>query len=493
MTTTYITTGQSGQTTYITTVPGQPQQPPLTYVEVIEDPRTGQSYNRWNNQHSAHTATVGILLFAYGGMDMAQGLGWNLATGIANTAEFDFSWFIGVIIGAVVAALAVTHIPKRYFYILGGLMQLIDAIICVSAPERYNPMLAARYVGGVGFGLITMAFIVQNSEVTLSSSRGLWCGLEQYGLALGLLTQVLMDSQWDPDYTISVNEAHGIIGIICSVIATASVAMSVESPIFYLRRNNEDAARNCQTQLLGSNVPTEIYNAIFDEAKSYVAEGSSRSIGAELSSSIMPFFKMLFCRCLVAFTFSVPLSTSMLISTVVWKSTIFCWPMILWSILRFVGAMIAIAVVDKLGRKFISLLSLVCMTGLMLAMAGIYSDNSYIVSRYYMSEVSKVSMAFQFFAGMFVVPTPTYLAEAFPMRVKPFLIALIVCLEQVVHIIVIVTFGQTVDCLYQYFLAVGLILVISLLIFAGVMPETRGLSLRQAGNRFRRVHDVMSY
>ncbi|XP_034484575.1 D-xylose-proton symporter-like 1 [Drosophila innubila] len=491
MTTTYITTGQSGQTTVITTGPGQPPQP--TYIEVIEDPRTSQSYNRWTNRHSAHTATIGILLFTYGGMDMAQGLGWNLSSGIASTAEFEFSWFIGVIIGAVVAALAMTHIPKRIFYILGGLMQLIDAIIFVSVPYEYNPIVAARYVGGVGFGLITVAFIIQNSEVTLSSSRGLWCGLEQYGLALGLLTQVLMDSQWGTDESVGSNRAHGIIGIICTVIATATVAMSVESPIFYLRRNNEDAARTSQTQLLGSNAPTEIYNAIFDEAKRYVAEGNSMSIGGELSSSAMPFIKMLFCRCLVAFTFSVPLSWSMLISTVVWKASIFSWPMILWSILRFAGVVVAISIVDKLGRKFVSILALVCMAGLMLAMAGIYSDNSYLVSQYYMSEVSKVSMAFQFFAGMFVVPTPTYLAEAFPMRVKPFLIGLIVCLEQVIHIIVIVTFGQTYDCLYQYFIAVGIILVVGLLIFAGLMPETRGLSLRQAGNRFRRVHDVMSY
>lgn len=60
---------------------------------------------------------IGLLLFTYGGMDMAQGLQWNLNTGVMNTYEFEFSWFVGVIIGAVVAALTVTHVPKRYFYV----------------------------------------------------------------------------------------------------------------------------------------------------------------------------------------------------------------------------------------------------------------------------------------------------------------------------------------------------------------------------------------
>lgn len=56
-------------------------------------------------------------MFAYGGMDFAQGLGWNLNTGIVTTSEFQYSWFIGVIIGAVVAALTVAHVPKWVYYV----------------------------------------------------------------------------------------------------------------------------------------------------------------------------------------------------------------------------------------------------------------------------------------------------------------------------------------------------------------------------------------
>ncbi|KAH8417400.1 hypothetical protein KR222_010523 [Zaprionus bogoriensis] len=438
-------------------------------------------------------SVAGILLFAYGGMDMAQGLGWNLNTGVTTTNELNYSWFIGMIIGAVVAALSVTHTPKRYLYILGGVMEFIDAIIFVSAPYDYTPIIAARYVGGIGMGIITLVYIIHNSEVTLSGSRGLWCGLEQYGLALGVLTQVLMDSQWNFSSHIGINVAHGIIGIIIAVICTATVALSVESPIFYLRSDDEDSARTSETQLLGTNAPREVYNAVFNEAKRYVSEGTGQSIGSQIGASLTPFLKHLFCRCMVAFSFSVPLSTSMLTSTIVWKQTIYSWPMILWSILRFIGVLVAISVIDKFGRKFVTLLGLLCMAGLMLAMAGIYSDNAYMESPYYMEQISRVGMTFQVFAGMFVVSTSTYLAEAFPMRVKPYFIGLIICLEQVIHIIVIVTFGRTDDCFFQYFVGVGIILVASLIIFAVVMPETRGLTLREAGDRFGRKHDVMSY
>ncbi|EDV93828.1 GH19545 [Drosophila grimshawi] len=497
--TTSITTGQAPPviiattTTTTTTTTGQPL--PTTYVEVIEEPQSQRISNRWTNTQNAHAATLGLLLFAYGGMDMAQGLQWNLNTGITTTYQLEYSWFIGVIIGAVVAAFTVTHVPKKYLYLLAGILQLIDAIIFVSEPNDYTSIVAARYVGGVGIGLLTVAFIIHNSEVYLGFSRGKWCGLEQFGMTLGILIQVLMDSQWhsSSSSSITINEVHGIIGIVFAAFATSSVAMSVESPIFHLRQGDENGARTSQTHLLGTATPQDVYNTLFDEYKRYVMEGTSQSFGKQLASSVVPFIKMIFCRCLVAFSFSVPLSLTMLGSTLIWKASMLSWPMILWSILRFIGALLAICSVDLIGRKFVSLVGLLCMSALMLSLAGITAHDTYYTNTYFMSQVCRISMAFQFFAGLFVISTPTYLGEAFPMRVKPFLIGLVVCIEQLIHIIVIVTFLKDAYCFFQYFVGVGIILVVGLIIFGVLMPETRGLSLRQAGDRFRRVHDIIAY
>jgi len=58
---------------------------------------------------------------------MAQGLGWNISSGIPTTNEFQYSWFIGVIIGAVVAALAMTHTPKRFLYVSKVAFHLINS------------------------------------------------------------------------------------------------------------------------------------------------------------------------------------------------------------------------------------------------------------------------------------------------------------------------------------------------------------------------------
>jgi len=264
-------------------------------------------------------------------MDMAQGLGWNLTTIPAfGTLEFQYSWFIGVIIGTVVSAITASFLPKAVFYVslikmpisifnnhdsdpqgLGGVMNLIDAIIFVSAPYQYESILAARYVGGVGIGLITVPFLIHSAEIASSSNRGTCCALEQYGLALGVAIQVIYDSQWSVSLGMTINRVHGIFGIVFTAIALGSVAITIDSPIFYIRQNQEQKARASVKQLMGVFWTREAGNRAYDEAKLYVVEGSSQGVGEQLKESMMPFLKLLLFRCFVAFTFSIPLSESL--------------------------------------------------------------------------------------------------------------------------------------------------------------------------------------
>ncbi|KAH8356434.1 hypothetical protein KR200_002198, partial [Drosophila serrata] len=369
-----------------------------------------------------------------------------------------------------------------------GVMNLIDAIIFVSAPYEYESILAARYVGGVGIGLITVPFLIHSAEIASSSNRGSCSAMEQYGLALGVAIQVIYDSQWTQSLDMTVNRVHGIFGIVFTAIALGSLAVSTESPIFYIRQNQEQKARASLKRLMGGYWTQESGERAYNEAKLYVVEGSSQGVGEQLGESLMPFLKLLLFRCFVAFSFSLPLSLSMLSSTYEVENTTIAWPPVIFGILRLIGALITIGVLDPVGRKFVSLLGLMCMAGLMLGMAGVYGDYSNIADLYFMWQVCRLGMAFQFFAGLFICSSSVYLGEAFPMRVKPFLIGLIVCLEQVIHIIVIVTFKLGANHFYSYFVAVGIILVVGLVAFAVVMPETRGMTLRQAGERFRRVH-----
>ncbi|XP_016950181.1 uncharacterized protein LOC108024640 [Drosophila biarmipes] len=491
MTITYVTAGPNGEEPFTTTnreevyIPkAPPPQPPIQRGSIITNLGSLRQINKQLN-----VACAVFFLFVYGGMDFAHSAGWNQTLNTTATQVFKCSWFIGVLAGAAVASLAMTFLPKMTFYVLGGTMQLIGSIIFTCAPFHYGCLLAARYVAGAGIGLITVPFLIHSAEVASDNYRGVSGSMEQCGLALGIAIQVIYDTQWVDDKEASVNEVHGIIGIVFSLLGLGMTVLSIESPIFHLRRKQEEEARECHRKLLGSFNNSE--DLAYEEVRLYVEEGHKRTFFQELWSSVVPFIKMLLYRGFVAFSFSMPLSESLIKSALLTEGYISCWPVTVWGLVRLLGTLVAQGFLDKMGRKLISLVGLLCMAILMLCMAVSYADPANVLLTYYMNQVWKLGVAFQAFAGLFVCSSSVYLGEAFPMKVKPLLVGYIVGFEQTVHIINIVGYNRGYETFfYHYYLSVGTILFVGVIFFVLVIPETKKITLREARKRFQRLHNI---
>ncbi|XP_037717607.1 probable polyol transporter 6 [Drosophila subpulchrella] len=461
MTITYVTAGPDGvdpnaftiknrEEIYIPKAP--PPQPPLQRGSTITNLGSLRQVNKQLN-----VACAVFFLFVYGGMDFAHSAGWNQTLNTTATPVFKCSWFDGVLVGAAVASQAMTFLPKMTFYVLGGIMQLIGSIIFTCAPFHYGCLLAARYVAGAGIGLIKVPFLIHSAEVASDNYRGVSGSMEQCGLALGIAIQVIYDTQWGKEA--SVNEVHGIIGIVFSLLGLGMTALSIESP--------EDLA--------------------FEEEIYYVQESQKRTFFQELWSSVVPFIKLLLYRGFVAFSFSLPLSESLIKSTLQTEGYISCWPVTVWGMVLLLGALVAQGFLDKMGRKLLSLVCLLCMAILMLGMAVSYADPANVLLTYYMNQVWKLGVAFQAFAGLFVCSSSVYLGEAFPMKVKPFLLGYIVSFEQTVHIINIFGFNRGSETFfYHYYLSVGIILFVGVIFFGLVIPETKKIKRK----RFQRLHNI---
>ncbi|XP_017062493.1 facilitated trehalose transporter Tret1 [Drosophila ficusphila] len=464
-----------------TAPPPEPQKPAASTF------KSGH-FAKFNRQQNAAYAVFFLLI--YGGMDMAASLGWNPTYNVLLFTEYSYCWFIGVIIGALAATFTMTFLPKEVYYVIGALTQLTGSVIFTAVPDDYSACLAARYVAGLGIGLITVPFLIHNAEVAANNQRGFTAGMEQCGLALGIAIQVIFTAEWEG---ININLVHGILGIIFSLFGLAMTVLTIESPVFYLRRNQETAARRSLQKLLGAS--SNGVSRALDEAKIYVAESDNRSLGEELMASVMPFLKLLFFRCFVAFSFSLPLTTSIISSTAVAEMDLSVWPMYVFGILRLIGTLVALCFLDTLGRKAVSLVGLLCMAGLMLGLAGLYANMDNIIDFYYMEQACNIGMAFQAFAGLFVCSSSTYMGEAFPLKVKTGLVGFIVIMEQVIHVIVVACFNSVTskDYLFPYFLSVGIIMALGVIFFAVSMPETKKMTLRNAGHRFQRWYDVTIY
>ncbi|KAH8321989.1 hypothetical protein KR074_007758, partial [Drosophila pseudoananassae] len=437
--------------------------------------------------------TVAVFfLFVYAGMDLAHSSGWNQTLNASASQQFECSWFIGVLAGAAISSMAMSFIPKMPFYVLGALMQLAGAIMYATAPYNYAVLLAARYVAGIGVGLITVPFIIHSAEVASDNYRGISGSMEQCGLALGIAIQVIFDSQYVDDRDSSVNQIHGILGIVFCLLGLVLTSLSIESPIFHIRRNQEETARRCQEKILGNF--THKVDMAFEEAKGYVADSRHMTFWKELLRSLVPLVKVLVYRGFVAFSFSLPLTTSLISSTLLTEGYIASWPVTVWGLVRLLGTLVAQAFLERLGRKLFSLVALFCMAGLILSMAFLYEDPNNVRSFNDMLQIRSLGVAFQAFAGLFVCSSPVYLGEAFPLRVKPLLVGYVIGFEQTVHIINIVGYRRaSSDFFYHYYLSVGIILLLGVILFAVVMPETKRLTLREAGRRIQRWHNLRCF
>ncbi|KAH8326561.1 hypothetical protein KR067_010261 [Drosophila pandora] len=457
-----------------TAPPPEPAKPPNPTIKVTK--RT--SYFKQLNRQILILSSVFFLLI-YGGMDLADSLGWNQSYGLLVTNEFSYSWFIGFIIGALGSSVTMMSIPKVAYYVLGGVMELIASIIVTAVPDDSECVLAARYVGGVGIGLITVPFLVHNAEVSHINNRGVGAGMEQAGLTMGIAFQVWFSSEWE-SLGYSPSLIHGALGIAFSVIGLLLCMLVVESPVFHLQHSHEEKARQCQRLLNAATATKDL-----EEAKIYLAESNSRSLMEDLMGSVLPFIKMLFFRCFVAFSISMPLVRSFVMSSRVAIGYFYAWPVYVWGALRVIGVLVGLVCLDMAGRKAASLLGLLCMAGLILGLAGIYGN---ISSWYSMASASNIGLAFQAFAGLFICSSSTYMGEAFPLRLKPFLVGFIVCMEQVVHVIVLACVNTLDFTVYfQYFLAVGIIMIVFLVFFVVTMPETKRVTLRESGKRFQQL------
>ncbi|XP_017076523.2 LOW QUALITY PROTEIN: sugar transporter ERD6-like 4 [Drosophila eugracilis] len=493
MTVTYVTAGPEEPNPFTTEdfeggyIPKPPPPQPPTQTVNLTINNQG-SLRQINKQLNVGCAV--FFLYVYGGMDLAHSSGWNQTLNTTTaTQSFKCSWFIGVLAGAAVASMAMTFLPKLPFYVLGGLMQLTGSIIFTCAPFDYGCLMAARYVAGAGIGLITVPFLIHSAEVASDNYRGASGSMEQCGLALGIAIQVIYDTQWVDDKEASVNEVHGIIGIVFSILGLGMTALSIESPIFHLRRNQKEKARECHDKLLGSF--NNSVDQTFEEANLYVTESQNRTFFQELWISVVPFVKVLLFRGFVAFSFSMPLSESLIKSTLLTEGYISCWPVTLWGLVRLLGALVAQSFLDKIGRKLISLVGLLCMAILMICMAASYANPTNVLLTYYMNQVWKLGVAFQAVAGLFVCSSSVYMGEAFPMKVKPLLVGYIVGFEQTVHIIDIVGYNRGAETFfYHYYLSVGIILFVGVIIFGIVIPETKKITLREARKRFNRLHNI---
>uniref|UniRef100_A0A1A9UHL8 Major facilitator superfamily (MFS) profile domain-containing protein n=1 Tax=Glossina austeni TaxID=7395 RepID=A0A1A9UHL8_GLOAU len=430
-----------------------------------------------------------FIIFVSAGLNMAQNLGWNQFALVS--IHIYLSWFIGAVIGCLLSIPLAILITKKYIMASCSFFVLIDGIIFVCAPASEYALIVARYLNGIAVGVATVTFLIHGSEVTAKSYRGYCLAMEQYSISFGIVIHVIDTSLWA-----EVLYMHGLIDLLLGCLAFASALIfTIESPIYYLRRGNEAMALDCLARLERPKGVKSTTYASLEEHKSYIRENNKYDTIGSFKLGLVPLVKlMLFRSLMLTFGFSLPLTAAVQVGTLL-SLGLETWPYIVYAALRVLGSLITIFTVDTLGRKIISLLSLIII-GALLIPIGIFFSNPYnFLDKQKMAIVCTLSLLIQLFAGIYAPHTSVYMGEAFPLKVKLYLLPLCVAVEHIVHIITICVLLSTSsrNHLSQYFLATGSVIIFIFLLFCAVIPETRKTSLSEAQSRFQKLFYLKLY
>ncbi|MEQ8835873.1 MAG: MFS transporter, partial [Lacipirellulaceae bacterium] len=195
---------------------------------------------------SAVVAALGGFLFGFdtvvisGAEQKFQSL-WDLHDSLHGWAMSSARW--GTVVGALLGSVPADRFGRKATLIWVGLFFLVSAVWSGLATDVYCFMIA-RFVGGLGVGVSTVAAPLYIAEIAPAEKRGFLTGLFQFNIVFGILGAFLSNSLLEGT---SEDDWRWMLGIegFPAVIYTIAALFIPESPRWLIgiqsRRNDGQA------------------------------------------------------------------------------------------------------------------------------------------------------------------------------------------------------------------------------------------------------------
>lgn len=224
---------------------------------------------------SAVVAALGGFLFGFdtvvisGAEQTIQSL-WSMSDFMHGLATSAALW--GTVLGALTGAFPTDRIGRKATLCSIGVLYLVSAVWSGLATGPYTFMIA-RFIGGVGVGVSTVAAPLYIAEIAPPAWRGRLTGMFQFNIVFGILVAFL--SNYLLGSAIAENAWRWMLGIeaIPALIYTLLTFGIPESPRWLIAfRDNADGARQVLAEIHPQASPDEIEDSIGEIASAAKSE-----------------------------------------------------------------------------------------------------------------------------------------------------------------------------------------------------------------------------
>ncbi|MCK6079486.1 sugar porter family MFS transporter [Microbacterium sp. EYE_5] len=409
---------------------------------------------------------------------------------------------LGCAAGAVLAGGLSDRWGRLKTMMLGAVMFLVSSIgsgLTFSVPD----LIVWRIIGGIGIGIASVVAPAYIAEIAPRQIRGSLASLQQLAITLGIFAALLSDAML-------ANSAGGaseqlwlgleawrwmfLVGIVPAAVYGILAFTMPESPRYLLAKGRTDEAREIFARLvpqadLDKSV-NEIRNAIEDDRKSK---------GASLRGPVLGLQGIVWVGIILStFQQFVGINVIFYYSTTLWKAVGFdesnsLLISVITSVTNVVVTLIAIWLVDRVGRKPILLTGSVLMTLSLATMA--------IAFAFAVTVDGEVSLPGAWgpialvAANLFVVGFGAswgplvwvLLGEIFPSRIRGKALGVAAGAQWIANFLITVSFpamsGWSLPLTYGMY---ALFAALSFVYVAWRVPETKGMELEQTETLFVR-------
>ena len=452
----------------------------------------------------AVAGAVGGFLFGFdssvvnGVVDAVQGQ-FDLSSSLTGFAVA--SALLGCAVGAYVAGRIADRWGRIPAMIVGAILFLASALGAGFAFGVWD-LVFWRLVGGLGIGIASVIAPAYIAEISPRHMRGRLASLQQLAITIGIFAALLSDALF-------ANGAGGagetfwfgleawrwmfLAGAVPAVVYGLIAFALPESPRFLVLKGRDDAVRDIFARLWPSD---DVERAIRDMRDAIEADQQSSQKGA-LSGNRFGLKPIVWIGIILSiFQQFVGINVIFYYSTTLWKSVGFeesdsFTISVITSVTNIAVTFVAIALVDRVGRKPILLVGSVGMTVSLATMAIAFSQAVQVDGEPSLpgawGPVALVA------ANLFVISFGAswgpvvwvLLGEIFPNRIRARALGVAAAAQWIANFVITLSFPPLAEVslvltygMYALFAAISFVFVFK------IVPETNGLSLEEAQTLF---------
>lgn len=279
------------------------------------------------------------------------------------------------------------------------------------------------YLDGIGFGITIIPTIILGGEIASKNNRGILFVIP-FTINIGMFIQALYTELWYVEYNSFTSlQMQGVLSIVFGVMALASTLTILESPIYFLKRNNEtEAIRHIKLLRRYLNLNKEVKQTL-EENKAFIEDDASRTLNQNLLSGVPALVKLSLMHGVSTLTFCFPMTVIFQITSSSGFNSYWLyssWTPYVYCLIRFIGNIMG--VVFLLNKRLGATVGFAVCSVLMFIIGGLLEDPSYAIDTDIMTSIASIMICLQFFAGIIEPLLIVYVAEAFSLQVKAFFI-----------------------------------------------------------------------